>query len=237
VAPGDEIMVYALIVAAGKGTRMGESTAKQFLPLEGEPILLRTLRVFDDSEVVEHIILVVPREDFALCRRMVIDALDGATPIELAAGGASRQISVYNGLKAIPRGGDHMVVIHDGVRPFVDPIHIATILQTARKEGACILGIPVFDTIKQVNDSGTVIRTQPRDCLWIAQTPQAFDYDLISAAHDSARHHGFQATDDASLVERNGHPVQIVEGSRFNIKITHPDDMKLAAAIIRSGRI
>jgi 2-C-methyl-D-erythritol 4-phosphate cytidylyltransferase len=229
-------MVFAVIAAGGQGDRMGRSRPKQFLTLAGEPILLRTLRVFERCKAVDRICLVVPSTRLEWCRKRLVDALNGSTPINLITAGPSRQQSVYNGLQSLP-AGDHMVLIHDGVRPFVSNEQILILLETARRTGACIPGLPIDDSIKHVDDAGRVVDSPTREALWIAQTPQAFRCDLIRSAHESARRQGYRATDDAALVERSGHPVKVVEGSRFNIKITRPEDMILAAAILQCHRL
>jgi 2-C-methyl-D-erythritol 4-phosphate cytidylyltransferase len=150
----------------------------------------------------------------------------------LVIGGARRQDSVYNSLKTIETD-DGVVLIHDGVRPFVNPEHLVACIKGAQKHGACILGIPTFDTVKHVDSKNEIIRTQKRDTLWLAQTPQAFQLKLIKEAHDIAKHEGFMGTDDASLVERLGKVVKIISGSRSNIKITSQEDLKLAQALLQ----
>jgi 2-C-methyl-D-erythritol 4-phosphate cytidylyltransferase len=227
-------MVYAIIVAAGKGLRMQDSKRKQFKVLDGKPLLAHTLIAFDCCDPIDRILLVLPEEDIEFCRQEILPAADIQKETELIAGGARRQDSVYNGLAAIKN--DHgIVLIHDGVRPFVRQEHLLACIEGAHKQGACILGLPAFDTVKQVNAKKEIVQTRPRDTLWLAQTPQAFQVKLIKKAHASARQDGFSGTDDASLVERLGETVKIIPGSHSNIKITHPEDLQLARALLQTG--
>lgn len=225
--------VYAIIVAAGKGIRMSDAVRKQYIALDGIPMLARTLGVFDRCDLIDRIILVVPKDDFDFCHTEIMPAASMKREIRLVIGGAQRQDSVYSGLNTI-ESDDGIVLIHDGVRPFVKPEHIDACIKGARKHGACILGIPAFDTVKDVNAKNEIIQTRKRDTLWLAQTPQAFGLKLIKKAHQAAKQQGFIGTDDASLVERLGERVKIIPGSRSNIKITDQEDLKLAQAISRS---
>jgi len=225
-------MVYAIIVAAGKGIRMSDSVRKQYIALDGMPMLSRTLGVFNHCDLIDRIIVAVPEDDIDFCRNEIIPAANmGKDPI-LVIGGARRQDSVYNSLKTIETD-DGVVLIHDGVRPFVNPEHLVACIKGAQKHGACILGIPAFDTVKHVNAKNEIIQTQKRDRLWLAQTPQAFQLQLIKKAHEIAKKEGFMGTDDASLVERLGGVVKIIPGSRSNIKITNQEDLKLAQALLQ----
>ena len=225
-------MVYAIIVAAGKGIRMSDSVRKQYIALDGMPMLSRTLGVFNHCDLIDRIIVAVPEDDIDFCRNEIIPAANmGKDPI-LVIGGARRQDSVYNSLQTIETD-DGVVLIHDGVRPFVNPEHLVACIKGAQKHGACILGIPAFDTVKHVNTKNEIIQTQKRDRLWLAQTPQAFQLQLIKKAHEIAKKEGFMGTDDASLVERLGGVVKIIPGSRSNIKITNQEDLKLAQALLQ----
>ena len=224
-------MVAAVIVAAGKGIRMQDPLRKQYLPLAGLPILAHTLAVIDDCDLVGHIYLVIPQDDIDFCRENILGRIKPVRKVHLVAGGARRQESVYNGLQQIDPDC-RIVLIHDGVRPFVQHDQLTACINGARKFGACILGVPAYDTLKQINKSGNIVDTIARDAIWLAQTPQAFRYDLIKKAHDQARLDGYQGTDDASLVERLGGAVKIIRGSRRNIKITNQEDLKLARALL-----
>ena len=226
--------VYAIIVAAGKGLRMQDSKRKQYRELDGKPILALTLMVFDRCDSIDRIIVALPAKDLEFCRHTILPAAGLKKKTELISGGDHRQDSVYNGLKAI-KNDDGIVLIHDGVRPFVRQEHLLDCIEGAQKQGACILGLPAFDTVKQVNARNEIVQTRPRDTLWLAQTPQAFQINLIKKAHASARQVGFKGTDDASLVERLGATVKMIPGSRSNIKITHPDDLKIARALLQTG--
>lgn len=224
--------VYAIIVAAGQGLRMQGAKRKQYKELEGKPILAHTLMAFNRCEQIDQIIVALPLEDVEFCREKILPVARIEKETELIVGGASRQDSVYNGLESI-KSDDGIVLIHDGVRPFVQPEDVSACINKARKHGACILGIPVFDTVKQVNSRNEILQTRQRESLWLAQTPQAFEMKLIKKAHAAARQDGFTGTDDASLVERLGATVKIIPGRCSNIKITHQEDLKLARAILK----
>jgi 2-C-methyl-D-erythritol 4-phosphate cytidylyltransferase len=229
-------MVAAIIVAAGKGVRMQDSLRKQYLPLAGLPILAHTLTVFGKCDLVSHIYLVIPRDDFDFCREHILDRIKLVGNVKLVAGGARRQDSVYRGLQQVDPDCS-IVIIHDGVRPFVQHDQIVACINGAGKFGSCILGIPAYDTLKQVDKSGNIVNTTARDAIWLAQTPQVFRHELIKKAHDQARMDGYQGTDDASLVERMGAAVRIIHGSRSNIKITNKEDLKIARALLeREGK-
>ncbi|MGD9080984.1 MAG: 2-C-methyl-D-erythritol 4-phosphate cytidylyltransferase [Desulfobacterales bacterium] len=225
-------MIYAIIVAAGKGIRMSNTVRKQYIALDGIPILSRTLGVFDRCDLIDRIIMAVPQDDIDYCRNEIIPAANMKKEAFLVIGGARRQDSVYNCLKAIETDDD-IVLIHDGVRPFVNHEHLVACIKGAQKHGACILGIPAFDTVKQVNEKNEILDTQKRDSLWLAQTPQAFQLELIKRAHEIAKQGSFTGTDDASLVERLGGVVKIIPGSRNNIKITNQEDLNLAQALMQ----
>lgn len=226
-------MVSAVIVAAGKGVRMNLSVRKQYLALADRPIIGHTLGVFAECRLINRIFLVVPESDFEFCHKEVIAPLELQKNVKLVPGGRVRQESVYNGLAAID-AKEGMVVIHDGVRPFVRQDQLAACINEAGGCGACILGIPVSDTLKRVNAAGFIDDTLDRNSVWLAQTPQAFRYTLIREAHEKARQAGFAGTDDASLVEHLGRDVKVISGSSRNLKITTPEDLVLAKAIIDS---
>ena len=227
-------MVAAIVVAAGKGIRMQDPLRKQYLSLAGLPILTHTLSVFSDCDLIDLIYLVIPQDDFDFCRENILTSDKLLRPIHLVCGGARRQDSVYNGLKEVgPDVG--IVVIHDGVRPFVQKDQLVACIDGARKFGACILGIPAYDTLKQTDASNCIVTTLKRNNVWLAQTPQAFRCELIREAHDRARIGGYTATDDASLVEHMGVKVKIINGSRLNIKITSREDLKIAEGLLNSS--
>ncbi|MFH1991625.1 MAG: 2-C-methyl-D-erythritol 4-phosphate cytidylyltransferase [Pseudomonadota bacterium] len=229
-------MISAVIVAAGKGARMKHTVRKQYLLLADRPVLGHTLLVFDACERIDEIVVVVPKDDLAFCKETLIDSHVFKKKIHLVIGGAERQDSVYNGLRALGRETD-TVVIHDGVRPLVRPQDLAACIIGAEECGACILGVPAGDTLKRVGKSGIIAKTFARDGIWLAQTPQVFQYDLILKAHEIAREDGFSGTDDAQLVERLGIDVKIILGSKNNIKITTRQDLALAEAILTARSV
>ncbi len=211
---------------------MSGSVRKQYIALDGVPILGRTLKIFDSCTKVNQIIVVVPDEDLDFCRKKILTPAKLQKNVILVAGGSERQDSVYNALRFI-EPDEGIVIIHDGVRPFVRQEHLVASIKCAAELGACILGIPAFDTVKKVNPKNEIIQTHKRDTLWLAQTPQVFEVKLIKKAHEKAKQEGFMGTDDASLVERLGAAVKIIPGSRSNIKITNPEDLELAHAILK----
>jgi 2-C-methyl-D-erythritol 4-phosphate cytidylyltransferase len=225
-------MVSALIVAAGKGIRMKDAVRKQYLPLAGRPVLSHTLAVFDGCHLISKIFLVVPQKDFGYCRSTIIPMLK--KEVNLVAGGKERYDSVYNGLIAIGENNG-IVIIHDGVRPFANKEMLESCVRGARKHGSCIIGVPVQDTLKKISSSGDIEKTIERNNIWLAQTPQAFKYNIIKKAHEYARIKGYAGTDDATLVEKTGNFVKIIEGSKINIKITTREDLRLAEVMLRAG--
>jgi 2-C-methyl-D-erythritol 4-phosphate cytidylyltransferase len=226
-------MNVGLIVAAGAGTRMRGKVRKQYLPLAGRPVLSYSLAAFGACRDIASIILVVPAEDLSTVRRDIVQPLRLNMPVDLVPGGQERQHSVYNGLKRV-QGDSRMAVIHDGVRPFIQPEQISACIRKAEQTGACILGIPALDTLKQVSASGQIEATLDRRRIWLAQTPQAFRLELIKEAHERARQQGVTETDDAALVERLGVSVSILMGRKENIKITLPEDLPLAEAVLET---
>lgn len=223
----------AVIPAAGAGLRMGGRRAKQFLDLEGEPILAVTLRSFQQCGAIHSVILVVPGAEVAACREEIVGK-HGFTKVEqVLAGGPRRQDSVRIGIEA-SKGNYELVVIHDGVRPIIGPDLIARVVAAAHAHRAVITALPAKETVKEVDDGGIIRRTHDRNQIWLAQTPQVFRYaDILSAHRKAAREAWEDATDDAFLLERMGIPVKIMEGSEDNIKVTTPHDLELARALLR----
>ncbi len=224
----------AVIVAGGRGVRMASAIRKQYLILGDRPILAHTIQPFYTAAAIERIVLVVPASDTEDCRRRIVQSYGFSDKVTMAEGGPDRQASVYNGLLAAerPGGDDHPVLIHDGVRPFVTDREIGACLDEVARSGACILATPATETLKRAGADHRIQETVSRRGIWMAQTPQAFAFRLIREAHERARGEGVSGTDDASLVERMGHPVTIVFGTRRNIKITAPDDLWMAEAIL-----
>lgn len=225
-------MASAIIVAAGSGLRMKNKIRKQYLHLSGLPILTRTLMAFAAHPRIGSIYLVVAETDFDYCRQMILTAF-GESDISLVAGGAERQDSVYQGIEAA--ADSEIVVIHDGVRPFVTPDMITACIDEAAACGACIVAIPASDTLKRVGADRAIEKTVPREAIWMAQTPQAFQRELIRGAYAHAFATKAVFTDDAAVVEHCGKPVRVLEGSPLNIKITTPADLEFARALLAAG--
>lgn len=227
------VKVFALIPAAGMGKRMGASINKQYLQLDGLPIVARTIAVFEQLPLIEAIYLVIPEAEIPYCREHVVAAGGFGKVNEIVPGGKERQNSVLNGLRAMrPHLCDQdVVVIHDGVRPLITPELLSESIEVACCNDGALVAVPAKDTIKTVRD-GIVIDTPDRESLWQAQTPQTFRFGTIYAAHLAAERDGFIGTDDASLVERSGGAVRIVRGDYRNIKITTPEDLVLAESFL-----
>ena len=235
-------MDYVIIVAGGKGLRMGSDIPKQFLPIGSKPVLMRTLERFREYSADLQIILVLPeaQQDYwkELCKQYHFP-LPATTPLPqqggagggsylLANGGHTRFHSVQNGLALVPDDAEGVVGVHDGVRPFPSIEVIRNCYETARTAKAVIPVIPVVETIRHLEDEGSV--TVPRDEYKLVQTPQTFDIQLLKAANRQPYNDGF--TDDASVVESYGYAITLVEGNRENIKITTPYDLKIAEVLI-----
>ena len=228
--------VIALVPAAGMGKRMGAEINKQYLLLAGKPILAHTLQIFEDAPFVDDILVIVPEAEIPYCREHVVEHCGLAKVSGIVPGGAERQYSVMNGLKALTRvGDDDVVLIHDGVRPFVSVRVLERAVEVAQTHDGALVAVPVKDTIKVVMD-GIVRATPAREELWQAQTPQAFRYSVIMAAHEIAAAERYLGTDDAALVEWMGKEVHIVMGDYRNIKITTPEDLVLAEALLRGAK-
>ncbi len=220
--------VRAIIPAGGQGTRMGGTVPKQFQVLRGKPILHYTLKTLEESGLIDSLVLVVPKNELENSRA---DWLEHSSIVEqVVAGGEKRQDSVLNGYQSLPEDTD-IVLVHDGVRPFLSREMIQKTIQIAEKSGAAITAIPVNDTLKQVDSSGKVERTLEREGLWRVQTPQAFRYDLLGEAFRNAGKDSFYSTDEGALIEYLGHDVMVVDGSEWNLKITRPEDMVLGESI------
>ncbi len=220
--------VSASIPAAGLGLRMGSDIPKQFLLLDGKPILHHTLCALEQCSAVDEIILVVSEGEVEPTRKQMADAHPKVAKVIV--GGKERQDSVGNGLQSLDPATD-IVIVHDGVRPFVSPDLIHLTIEAAREWGAAITAIPLTDTIKKVNAEGRVERTVDRAGLWRVQTPQTFRVSLLKEAFDKARADGFYGTDEGALIEYLGQAVKVVAGSEFNIIITQSEDLALAVTI------
>ena len=224
----------AIVPAGGSGKRMGGGIPKQYLPLGGIPVLVRSLQAFQSAQAVDEIFLVVPEGDIPEVQKTVVGRYRLSKVSQVVAGGARRQDSVKNALVHL-REEHGIVLVHDGVRPFVSGGLIQRVIDAAIAEGAAALGVPVKDSVKEANAAGWVIRTVSREGLWLTQTPQAFRKTLILAAYERAAADGFCGTDDASLVERMGAPVRMIPGDCHNIKVTTPEDLVMGEALLRQG--
>ena len=216
--------IAVLVPAGGLGTRLGRRTPKQYLQVGGATILARTLTHFVRHPDVRAIVVAAPAEHLARTRRLV--ARSGRRPVEVVAGGATRQESVWQALQAVP-GDVDVVLVHDAVRPFIDRRLIDAVVAAAAAHGAAICALPIAETVTRVRDA-VVETTLDRSGLWAVQTPQAFRAALLREAHDKARREGLVATDDAMLVEWLGQPVRVVPGLAGNVKITTPEDLRRA---------
>ncbi|MEE9419345.1 MAG: 2-C-methyl-D-erythritol 4-phosphate cytidylyltransferase [Desulfatiglandaceae bacterium] len=229
------VQTVAIIPAAGSGTRMESDRAKQFLDLDGVPLLAVTLKPFQSCPDVHAIILVVPSADVDLCRKEIVERFKLDKVTKVVPGGKRRQDSVRLGLEAT-EGGYGLVLIHDGVRPMIGEELIERVVAEARTNRAVITALPVKETIKEVNNHREVVKTYDRQRVWLVQTPQVFRYKDILAAHQEAlREEWEEASDDSLLVERMGISVKVVEGSEKNIKVTTPHDLEVARFLLNHG--
>lgn len=224
--------MIAICLAAGQGKRMGTKTAKQFLDLKGRPILYYSLKAFEES-CVDRIVLVTSENNIAYCQKEIVDKYNLTKVTNIVAGGKERYHSVYNALCAI--GDAELVLVHDGARPFVDNRMIDESCEIAREYGAAIVGMPVKDTIKVVNGDKEVVDTPNRSILWQIQTPQTFRFDLLKNAYENMmKNEDCSITDDSMVMEKYGDCIcHVVEGDYRNIKITTPEDLILAEALLQ----
>ncbi|HJV32130.1 MAG TPA: 2-C-methyl-D-erythritol 4-phosphate cytidylyltransferase [Bacillales bacterium] len=227
-------MPYQVIIpAAGQGKRMGVGKNKLLIDLNGIPMFIHTLRVFESDEECEGVVLAIHPQDVvefkALLEKYKITKVKN-----IVSGGQERQHSIYNGLKTV--NGNGVILVHDAARPFVKKEHIHRLMETAEKYGAAILGVPAKDTMKKVSD-GMVLETVERSSLWAVQTPQAFRMSILLEANEAAEKDKFIGTDDASLVERLSIPIKMVEGDYDNIKLTTKEDLFFAEAILKKRNI
>lgn len=234
--------VYAIIPAAGLGTRMAAGKAaapsKQFTQLAGQPILIHTLRRFSECPQVDRIYVALRKNELAgFQKRLNEESFAGR--VELVTGGENRQESVANALAKLRAEGDDIVLVHDGVRPFVTRTIIEDVIHAVEKHHAAIAGLPAVDTIKQVDrtaDGAIITSTIPRERVVMAQTPQGFRFRILKKAFDDATADHFTGTDEASLAERAGYTVAVVMGSPRNIKITTPADMEVAELYAKGAK-
>ena len=222
----------AIIPAGGVGKRLKAKKAKQYLLLDSVPVLVHTLKVFQRVKVIDEIILILSPGNVPSARQQLINKYDLRKITSVVAGGKERQDSVRNGLAAI-NGKCDVVVIHDAVRPFVTEEIIKKVVAAAKTTGAASAGVKAKDTIKETQKNNLVSVTIPRQNVWLTQTPQAFKFELLKKAYVTAYRNKYYGTDDASLVERIGIKVKMVEGSYENIKITTQEDMMIADVLMK----
>jgi 2-C-methyl-D-erythritol 4-phosphate cytidylyltransferase/2-C-methyl-D-erythritol 2,4-cyclodiphosphate synthase len=225
----------AIIPAAGFGTRMGGQRPKQFLSIWGVPLLARTLLLVQDAPQVEAMVVVVPPGQEAMVQEEYITPYGISKCARVVAGGKERQDSVMNGLAAALQLGAGHVLIHDAARPLAPAGLFGDVLRFARKFGAAIAAMPCYDTVKQAGSGDAVEATLDRSRLWLIQTPQGFEARGLMQAMRRARDEGYYATDEAGLMERYGHKVALVKGARQNLKITEPDDLRMAEGWLMAG--
>ena len=223
----------AIVLAAGQGKRMHSKIQKQFLEIQGYPVLYYSLRCFQESPLIRDIILVTGEESVSYCKEKIVQKYGFTKVSAIIPGGKERYDSVYAGLCEC-RDCEH-VLIHDGARPFITEEIIERGLQKVKETGACVIGMPSKDTVKLAYAEGYVEETPDRKCVWTVQTPQIFSYSLIREAYDSIRQKDMsKITDDAMVVEQEtGAKVALAEGSYQNIKITTPEDLDIAEAFLK----
>lgn len=220
-----------VIVAAGTGSRMNMGINKQFIKLEGKEIIAYTIEKFYNNSNIEDIVVVVKEDESEFFKKEILDKYNFKN-VKIAYGGKGRQDSVYNGLKLLDEKCD-VVLIHDGARPFVSDKIIDKSIEEAKEHKAIVVGVPVKDTIKVIDNDKNIVDTPNRSVLWAVQTPQTFDYNILIDAYKDAFKNKFYGTDDAMLVERIGYKVKMLEGSYNNIKITTQEDLNIGSQILR----
>lgn len=220
-----------VIVAAGTGSRMNMGINKQFIKLEGKEIIAYTIEKFYNNSNIEDIVVVVKEDESEFFKKDILDKYNFKN-VKIAYGGKERQDSVYNGLKLLDEKCD-VVLIHDGARPFVSDKIIDKSIEEAKEHKAIVVGVPVKDTIKVIDNDKNIVDTPNRSVLWAVQTPQTFDYNILIDAYKDAFKNKFYGTDDAMLVERIGYKVKMLEGSYNNIKITTQEDLNIGSQILR----
>lgn len=223
--------VYAVIPAAGSGSRLGTGVRKQFFPLKGKPILVHTIQRFEQCSDVDEIAVAVPEEAIVEAESL-ISRYRLHKVSKIVAGGDKRQDSVFSVLKRLTLKPTDIVLVHDGVRPFVQPQRISEMVNICREHDAVVMAIQPKDTIRRSNGGGFFDQTLDRAALWLIQTPQAFKAELLLRAFEKAQKERFYSTDEGALVERLGVKAKIIEGSYDNIKVTTPEDLELGALIL-----
>ncbi|WP_432404606.1 2-C-methyl-D-erythritol 4-phosphate cytidylyltransferase [Wukongibacter sp. M2B1] len=228
-------MNTAIILAAGRGTRMKAEMNKQYLLLKGRPIIAHTIDVFEKSPLIDEIILVINKNDIEVCKKNILEKYKFKKVKKVIIGGKERQRSVYNGILAVNEEAE-IILIHDGARPIVSEQIIERCTNGAKEHGAVSAGVPIKETIKIMKADRFVDFTPKRENVWITQTPQAFKTETIKKAHEIAIEENILGTDDAMLIEYMGEKVKMVEGDYENIKITTPEDLMTVEAILSHKR-
>lgn len=229
-----EVSTAAIITAAGLGKRFGEGTPKQFVPIGGEPVLVRCIKNFSNCGSIADIVVVVPPDRVEYTQNEIVNKFRLEKVSKIVPGADERQHSVQKGFLSISDKPD-IVVVHDGVRPFINNGIIERVIGEAVNCGAAICAVQATDTVKQSSPDMHIEHTLPRDTIWLAQTPQAFRYEILREAMERARKDGYTGTDESLLVERMGVKVKLVPGSPHNIKITTKEDIHLAELILKEG--
>ena len=223
----------AIVLAAGQGKRMGTKVQKQYLEIDGKPVLYYSLRAFEDSPIIDDIVLVVGEGQKEYCEKEILAKYGFGKVKKIVPGGTERYHSVWNGLKEISDEG--YVFIHDGARPFINEEILNRVYKDVKECKACVVGMPVKDTIKLADAEGFVDQTPERSLVWMIQTPQVFETSLVKKAYGLLmEQENIQVTDDAMVVEKMlGYKVKLVQGSYENIKITTPEDLEIASIFVR----
>lgn len=227
--------VSAIIAAAGMSNRMGSKVNKQFINIGNEPVLAHTLRKFESSSYIDEIILIAKESEVEYCRKEIVKKFGFKKVRKIIKGGKERQDSIYNGILALNERAD-IVLTHDGARPFVKVENIEDGIKGVIEHDACVIGVPVKDTIKVVDNLSDVHHTPNRSFVWAAQTPQCFWRSIIQTGYEYAIDEEIVGTDDSSLVEKAGYDVKMVMGSYDNIKITTPEDLIIAESLLSINR-
>ena len=228
--------VSVVIAAAGMSNRMGSKINKQFISINNKPILAHTIERFEKCRYIDEIVVVAKEEEIDYCKKEIVKRYGFKKVVNIIKGGRERQDSVYNGILALNEKSN-IVLIHDGARPFVKVENIVDGIKGVVENGACVVGVPVKDTIKVVGESKTIENTPQRSLIWAAQTPQCFWHHIIINGYQKAIEDNFVGTDDSSIVERLGYEVKMVMGSYENIKITTPEDLIVAESMLKDKDI
>lgn len=224
--------VSVIVAAAGMSNRMGSKINKQFINIDNDPILVHTLNKFEQSNYIDEIILIAKEEEVEYCRKEIVRKYGFKKIKKIIKGGKERQDSIYNGILALDERSD-IVLTHDGARPFVRKQNIEDGIKGVLEYDACVIGVPVKDTIKVVDDDKSVHHTPKRSMLWAAQTPQCFWKSILQKGYEYAINEGIVGTDDSSIVEKAGYDVKMIMGNYDNIKITTPEDLIIAESLLR----